>query len=171
VAKFRVRETCRLFCRKINHLDKQAPTQCDQGCAMDHVCRAVEAVSGRGKPVRISPRMGLPVGLISGGLSGAFSMGGPPVVAFTYSQPWKKEQIVAVLQVVFGVSALLRLVCLGSAGLMSGPLVLAGLWSIVPLVVAILLGQKCFSRIPQAVLKEITFVFLGAMGLKYLFCP
>ncbi len=130
-----------------------------------------ELVLTRAKAFRLSPRLGLPIGLISGGLSGAFNMGGPPVVAYTYSQPWSKEQIVAVLQVVFGVSAVLRLVLLGTAGLLARPLLITALWSIVPLVIAISLGQKCFARIPQPVLKQAAFIFLGAMGIKYLLFP
>jgi uncharacterized membrane protein YfcA len=98
-------------------------------------------------------------------------MGGPPAVAFTYSQPWSKEQIVALLQVVFGLSAVLLLLLLGSAGLLASPLLVTGLWSVAPLAVAILLGQKCFARVPQPALRTATFVFLGAMGTKYLLFP
>ncbi len=130
-----------------------------------------EVLLTRAKVIHLSPRLGLPIGLVSGGLSGAFNMGGPPVVAYTYSQPWSKEQIVAVLQVVFGLSAVLRLVLLGTAGLLARPLLITALWSVVPLMVAISLGQKCFSRIPQPVLKQVAFLFLGAMGIKYLLFP
>ena len=140
------------------------------GGAMVLMC-AHEFILARARPLHLSPRLGLPFGLLSGSLSGAFGMGGPPAVAFTYSQPWSKEQIVALLQVVFGLSAVLRLLLLGSAGLLASPLVLTGLWSIVPLTVAILLGQKCFANIPQPVLRSATFIFLGAMGMKYLFFP
>lgn len=132
---------------------------------------ANELILARTGPIGLSPRLGLPLGLVSGGLTGAFGMGGPPAVAFTYSQPWTKEQIVAVLQVVFGLSTILRLLLLGSAGFLRTPLLITGLWSVVPLVLAITLGQRFFSRIPQAALKQAAFVFLGAMGLKYLFFP
>ncbi len=132
---------------------------------------ANELILARTGPIKLSPRLGLPMGLVSGGLTGAFGMGGPPAVAYTYSQPWTKEQIVAVLQVVFGLSTILRLLLLGTAGFLGTPLLITGLWSVVPLVLAITLGQKFFSRIPQAVLKQATFAFLGAMGLKYLFFP
>ncbi len=130
-----------------------------------------ELVLGRGRAVHLSPRFGLPFGLLSGGLSGAFGMGGPPAVAFVYSQPWTKEQIVALLQVVFGLSAVLRLLLLGSAGLLARPLLLTSLCSLLPLAGAILLGQKCFARIPQPVLRKGAFVFLGVMGTKYLLFP
>ncbi len=130
-----------------------------------------ELILTRLKPVRLSPRFGFPFGVVSGGLSGAFSMGGPPAIAFTYSQPWSKEQIVATLQIIFGISAVMRLILAGSAGFYSAHILRTGCWSVVPLVASIALGQKYFEHIPQAALKKATFVFLGAMGVKYLiFC-
>ncbi len=130
-----------------------------------------ELIIARLKSVRLSPRFGFPFGVVSGGLSGAFSMGGPPAIAFTYSQPWSKEEIVATLQIIFGISALIRLILVGSAGLVSVHILRAGCWSVVPLVASIALGQRFFEHIPQAALKKATFVFLGAMGVKYLvFC-
>ena len=140
------------------------------GAAMVVMC-AHEFIIVRVHSLHLSPRLGLPFGLLSGSLSGAFGMGGPPAVAFSYSQPWSKEQIVALLQVVFGLSAVLRLLLLGSAGLLARSLLLTSLWTVAPLAGAILLGQRCFVKIPQPALRSATFAFLGAMGLKYLLFP
>lgn len=130
-----------------------------------------ELFVARTKSVPLSPRLGFPFGLVSGGLSGAFNMGGPPAVVFSYSQAWSKEQTVAVLQVVFGLSTLLRLILLGSAGLVTKPLLLTALGCVVPLAVMIFLGRWLFSRIPQKILKQAVFLFVGIMGLKHLFFP
>ena len=130
-----------------------------------------EFILSRTRPVRLPPWLGFPFGVVSGSLSGAFNMGGPPAIVFSYSQVWSKEQIVAVLQIVFGLSTLLRLVLLGSAGFLKGPLFIMGLWSVVPLIAAIFLGQRLFKRIPQTILKQAVFLFLGVMGIKYLFYP
>jgi uncharacterized protein len=119
--------------------------------------------------IRLSPQLGFPMGVVSGGLTGAFNMGGPPAVAFIYSQTWSKEQIVAILQVVFGLGTILRLLLMGGTGFLDRPVLVTSLWSVVPLVFAIALGQKIFSRVPQLILKQITFLFLGIMGVKYLF--
>ena len=132
---------------------------------------ANELLLTRSKPLRLSSKLGFPFGLVSGGLSGAFGVGGPPAIAFTYSQSWSKEQIVAVLQVVFGLCALLRLLLLGNAGFLTAPLLHAGVWSVLPLLAAIALGQRFFSKVPQAVLKHAAFLFLWTMGLKYLLFP
>lgn len=128
-----------------------------------------ELILARTGPVPISPRLASLFGVVSGGLSGAFNMGGPPAIAFAYSQPWAKEQVASLLQIVFGVSAILRLVMLGSAGYITKPLLTLGLWSVIPMVVAISLGNRLFARIPHLALKRVTFLFLGAMGINYLF--
>ena len=128
-------------------------------------------LAGSQRSFRLSPRLGFPLGLVSGGLTGAFGMGGPPVVAYTYSQPWGKEEIVAVLQVVFLLSTLLRMILLGTAGLLAGPVLRAGAWSLLPMLLAIVVGQKFFARISQPRLKRLTFIFLGLMGIKYLLFP
>jgi uncharacterized protein len=130
-----------------------------------------ELIMARLKSVRLSPRFGFPFGVVSGGLSGAFNMGGPPAIAFTYSQPWSKEEIVATLQIIFGISAVMRLILAARAGLFSAHILRAGCWSVLPLVVSIALGQRYFKHVPQALLKKAAFLFLGAMGIKYLiFC-
>ena len=43
------------------------------------------------------------------------------------------------------------------------------LWSVIPLVVAISLGSRLFTRISPRTLKRVAFIFLGAMGINYLF--
>ncbi len=130
-----------------------------------------EFILARTKPAQLPPWLGFPFGLVSGSLSGAFNMGGPPAIAFSYSQVWSKEQIVAVLQIVFGLSTLLRLALLGSAGFITKSLCVTGLWSIAPMLVAILWGQRLFKQIPQNMLKQAVFLFLGVMGTKYLLFP
>ena len=128
-----------------------------------------ELVLARSASARLSPRFGFPLGVVSGGLSGAFNMGGPPAIAFCYSQAWTKEHAVAVLQVVFGLSTLMRLVLLGNVGFLTAPLLKLGLGSVLPLLLTIFLGRKLFARLPQANLKRAVFLFLGIMGLKHLF--
>ncbi|MBI3192135.1 MAG: sulfite exporter TauE/SafE family protein, partial [Pedosphaera parvula] len=104
------------------------------------LCSANELMLSHRQPRRLAKWLGFPFGLVSGALSGAFGTGGAPAIAFTYSQAWSKEQVVAALQVVFGLSALLRLLLLGNAGFLPASLLGVGLWSVGPLLVAIALG-------------------------------
>src|SRR5690606_39976003 len=65
----------------------------------------------------LPPWLGFPIGVSSGVLGGAFNMGGPPCVAYLYSRPWPKEEVVALLQVVFIISSALRLALFGMHGI------------------------------------------------------
>ena len=112
--------------------------------------------------------LAFPVGVVSGGLSGAFNMGGPPAIAFVYSQPWSKEQVMVLLQVAFGVSAVVRLAMLGSAGFLDTQLLKIGAWGIGPMLLAMALGRRCFARVSRDHLKKGAFTFLAVMGFKYL---
>jgi uncharacterized membrane protein YfcA len=112
-----------------------------------------------------------PVGFISGVLGGAFNAGGPPVIAYTYSQPWGKEETVAALQMVFGASAVVRVGFMGGAGLMP-----AELWTVLgaavlPVLAGITLGTRLLRRVPGAALKVVAAAFFLVMGLKYLLAP
>lgn len=130
---------------------------------------ASELFLTRRHPLLFPRSAGLPVGLISGSLGGAFNIGGPPVIAYVYSQPWAKEKMIATLQVVFGVSALLRLYLVHAAGLMTTALVSLAMLSVLPMLLAIFAGGKLLNRVPRELLKMGVFIFLLAIGAKYLF--
>ena len=74
----------------------------------------------------------------------------------------------ALLQVVFGASIVVRLAMLGSTGLLAAQPLKIGIWSIVPMLFAMALGRRCFARISRDHLKKGAFSFLAVMGLKYL---
>lgn len=121
------------------------------------------------RPIRIPEKYGWVMGIFSGCLGGAFNAGGPPAVIYAYSQSWSKEHIVALLQVLFGTSSVIRLALLQNAGMLRGDLLRTGLLSIVPLTLAILLGTRILHRIKREKLRVIVFVFLFVIGVKYLF--
>jgi uncharacterized membrane protein YfcA len=73
------------------------------------------------------------------------------------------------LQVVFGVSALLRLYLVHAAGLMTGALVTLAALSVLPMLAAIFAGGKLLNHVPRELLKTGVFLFLLAIGAKYLF--
>ena len=110
----------------------------------------------------------VPLGFTGGLVGGAFNVGGPPIVAFVYSQNWSKVRSVAVLQAVFFLSGLVRNALMGPAGDYTRNLFVVLAWTIVPSMVTIALGKKLLDRIPKAVLRKGVFGFVLVMGLKYL---
>jgi hypothetical protein len=129
---------------------------------------ASELFLARKRPIQFPTVLGFPVGIVSGSLGGAFNIGGPPVIAYVYSQPWTKEQVVAVLQVVFGTSALVRIGLVHDAGLLRGDLEQLALLAVLPMLIAIGIGNRLLRRVPREQLKFAVFVFLFAIGTKYL---
>lgn len=130
---------------------------------------AVELIRLRTGPMHIPERAGFAAGLVSGTLGGAFNMGGPPAVAYCYAQTWSKEHTVALLQVMFGTSSIIRLFLVQSSGLLRADLLRVGLLAIVPLLAAIGLGSRLLRVLPRERLRIVVFVFLFLAGLKYLF--
>lgn len=120
----------------------------------------------RARPLKLSSSWAWPMGLLSGYLGGAFNIGGPPAVLYAYSQPWPKEQIVALLQLVFGSGSALRL-ALG-AGMMSGRAACISLLAILPLLLAVFVGNRALRRIHREHLRLIVVVLLLVIGVKYI---
>ncbi len=113
----------------------------------------------------------LPFSFGGGLLGGAFNVGGPPVVAYVYSQNWSKAQSVAVLQTAFLFGGVTRNLLMGLEGDYSRELFITMAWAIVPAALAVWMGKRTLDRLPQDLLRRIVFIFVLAMGIKYLLWP
>jgi uncharacterized membrane protein YfcA len=109
------------------------------------------------------------VGLISGTLTGAFNVGGPPLVAYIYSQPWSKEKHVAGLTAVFISGGLIRVALLLSYHELPAQAWTAAGWALVPMLTAILCGNRLLRRLPQRHLRTGVFAVLLFLGARYFF--
>ena len=117
---------------------------------------------------QLPPWTAVPLGFTGGLVGGAFNVGGPPIVAFVYSQDWSKVRCVAVLQAVYFLSGIVRNGLMGPAGDYTRTLFVVLAWSILPSMITIALGKKLLDRIPKAALRRAVFIFVLVMGLKYL---
>lgn len=124
--------------------------------------------AGNGKRIRIPHRLGFPIGIISGCLGGALNIGGPPAIAYAYSQPWRIEQTVSFLQAVFGISAAIRLALLIPSQMIHRQHILVSSLSLLPMVLATWTGSRLLRRVPQQKVRRFVFLFLFVMGVKYL---
>ena len=95
-------------------------------------------------------------------------MGGPPAIAYVYSQSWTKEHTVALLQVVFGTSSIIRLLLMQGTGIITAELLRVSLFAIVPLLLAILAGNRLLRKMQHQHLRLVVFLFLLVIGTKYL---
>jgi uncharacterized membrane protein YfcA len=110
----------------------------------------------------------VPIGVISGITSGAFNAGGPPLVAYAYTQSWSKERVIALLQVLFAIGAALRMVTMLHEGLITSHTVSLGMWATLPVLVALLAGTRLLRHVPMEKLRRGVFLFLAVIALKYL---
>jgi uncharacterized membrane protein YfcA len=107
-------------------------------------------------------------GLVSGTLSGAFNMGGPPLVAYVYGRPWSKERQVATLSGLFLTGGVIRLVLLMVRGEVAESSWASAAWAIGPLLVAVVCGHRLLRFVPQNRLRVAVQLFLLALGARYL---
>ncbi len=113
----------------------------------------------------------VPLGFLSGVFGGAFNIGGPPAVAYVYSQPWTKQQIVAALQAMFSVSSMLRVALLGHVGLLGSNVLFVFGCSMIPVLLGIWWGGRLLNRVAQSQVKTGVLLIVFVMGVKYLVWP
>ncbi|MGB0629245.1 MAG: sulfite exporter TauE/SafE family protein [Alphaproteobacteria bacterium] len=109
------------------------------------------------------------VGVIDGVITGAATIGGPPVVTFLMAGPFRAAQNRA--------SIILFFICIQSvacgmywiAGLWVLPIVGICLLSMPPLMLGMWLGQHLFSKASEEGFRRVALLFLLAIGLATLF--
>tara|TARA_R110002096_G_scaffold273422_11_gene467311 strand:+ start:256 stop:1017 length:762 start_codon:yes stop_codon:yes gene_type:complete len=115
--------------------------------------------------------MAWPCGMLGGFFGGAFNIGGPPMVAYVYSQPWSKQQTVATLQAAFIAATGYRICLMGFNGYFDRSVFHLTLYTVIPTAIGIYVGGKLLDRVNRDRLKMAVFVFVGILGFKYLFYP
>ena len=127
-----------------------------------------EMVFARRYGVRLPEWAGWAIGLVSGSLSGAFNIGGPPLVAFIYDRPWSKDEQVATLNGLFIVTGLIRLALLIAYDHLNAATWTSAAWAAAPMLAAILCGTWLLRFIPQQWLRTAIYLALLVLWLRYL---
>ncbi len=112
--------------------------------------------------------LGIPCGLVSGALSGAFNTGGPPAVAYFGNRSLDRFSFVCSLQFVFSAAGIVRLGCLIWWGMLNMSLVTIGLIGIVLAIGGALLGNWILHRLSDLHLRIYVSLFQIVLGLIYL---
>ncbi|MEO1619922.1 MAG: sulfite exporter TauE/SafE family protein [Cyanobacteria bacterium J06632_3] len=119
-------------------------------------------------PTLESSRWGYLFGAISGFLTGAFTIGGPPLVMYANSKSWSPEEFKGNLPGVYVVALTFALAGHYFEGHLTRELFELALWSLplfaVGLTVGILLSQK----IDAASFKRIVLFLLGIIGMGFI---
>ena len=110
--------------------------------------------------------VGMPMGMLSGLLSGAFGTGGPPVVAYVASQGYGRFRYVTTVQVILATNCLFRGEELIRQGLMTQRLFLLSLAGTVCVVVGSLLGLRILRWFSDKALRRVVSVILLILALR-----
>lgn len=111
--------------------------------------------------------IGIPCGLLSGALTGAYGTGGPPLVAYVLSQGFERRQFAAAIQMLFLVSGTLRLVELIRRNVIHGDNILPLLSAAGAAVVGASIGLLILHRIPERAFRRGIAVFLLVLAARY----
>jgi uncharacterized protein len=104
-------------------------------------------------------------GFFAGGLGGAISASGPPVIVYTSLQAWTKDQVKVTLQGFFIVSGLLIGVFHAANGLTTERVILNFLVSIPTLLAGTWLGSQLYGRFREEGYRRVMLLLLGALGV------
>ncbi len=104
-------------------------------------------------------------GFFAGGLGGAISASGPPVIVYTSLQAWTKDQVKVTLQGFFIVSGLIIGVFHAANGLTTERVLLNFLVSIPTLLAGTWAGSRLYGRFREEGYRRVMLVLLGALGV------
>ena len=113
-------------------------------------------------------KAGIPCGLLSGILGGAFGAGGPPVVTYLVNRPVNRFRHVATVQVAAAIASLVRVGEFARGGLYrqaEGPAILAALFAVLA---GVLIGGRLLNRFSDAGVRRAVLGLLFLGGLYYL---
>ena len=104
-------------------------------------------------------------GFLAGGLGGAISASGPPVIVYTSLQAWTKDQIKVTLQGFFVASGLLIGVFHAAGGLTTRRVILLFLVTIPTLLAGTWAGSLLYGTFREEDYRRVMLVLLGALGV------
>ena len=106
----------------------------------------------------------IPVGLVSGFLSGAANIGGPPVVVFLMAGRNTAMEVRAGIMAYFSFSVVFRTIAYAVLGLLTLPLLWLSIALVVPYMAGIFIGSRAFSGISEKLFRWTVLVVVVTMG-------
>ncbi len=111
--------------------------------------------------------IGIPCGVLSGALTGAYGTGGPPLVAYVLSQGFERRRFAAAIQTLFLVSGSFRLFELIRNGVLHAGNVNALFVAAGAATVGAAVGLQILHRISERVFRRGVAVFLLVLATRY----
>lgn len=115
--------------------------------------------------VRPTVRNGMIAGGIAGLMSGMFSIGGPPIVAYYINALEDKREYTATTQIFFLINTVSLIVMHFIVGNMTPQVLQVSAWAVVGMAVGTAAGLAVFNRLQMATIKKLVYGFMMVMGL------
>lgn len=112
---------------------------------------------------------GIPAGLLSGTLAGAYGTGGPPLVAWVSSQDYSRFRYAGTVQLLLAVSGVVRLAEMVRRGLLTQDRLPLSAVAAGAALIGATLGLRMLHCLPDVLLRRIVAAVLFLIGLKFLF--
>ena len=109
--------------------------------------------------------LGVPCGLFSGTLTGAFGTGGPPAVAYVTTQGFDRLRYAASVQVVLGLGSMVRLPSLAAGGLLTWRTLAVSAAGGLAAVVGAWMGLHVLKRLPEHILNRLVMAMLLLLAI------
>lgn len=120
-------------------------------------------------PMPLSRRMVGPVGLIGGMLQGAVGISAPAAVTFLNAIRFERKTFIFTVSAFFAAMCLVQLPLQIGYGIMTANTALLGLFALVPLSVAMPIGEWIGKKFSAQLFDMVILVFLTALAIKLLF--
>lgn len=108
------------------------------------------------------------LGGLSGFLTGAFTISGPPLVVYASSQAWSPEKFKGNIPAVFAMAQLSALVGHYFEGSLTPVFWRIALYSIPFFIIGINIGIRLSAQVDAKLFKQIVLALLGCIGLKWM---
>jgi len=115
--------------------------------------------------IRANVKNGLAAGVLSGILAGFFATGGPPISIYLVSSTEKKEEYLSAIQTYFLCSNLINITFRAVSGLITASVFRLFAVAAVGMLLGLFIGRKIVDRINIALLRIITYIFIGISGI------
>ncbi len=110
---------------------------------------------------------GVPCGLLSGALSGAFGTGGPPLVAYVNSQRYDRLRYAVTVQFLLAVSGVVRFPEMIRREILTLEMLPVALLAALASAIGARLGLALLPRIPERMFRPAVMVALFGLGIRY----
>jgi uncharacterized membrane protein YfcA len=116
-------------------------------------------------------RWGIPLGITSGAFSGAFAMGGPPLVVYVSSQSYRHLQHVVTIQVLLGISGAARIAAIAVAGIAGREELILGLFALCGVLIGSSIVMAIKPRVSQKAMRAVVLILISVLSVRYLVFP